>query len=139
LFNEFGIALAGAVVVSSFVALTLTPMLSARILRVPSSHGRIFNAFERAFQGIASAYSGTLRFAVRHRAFVVLGAGAVAGLAVILFNGLSREFLPPEDRGFIFGATQGPEGASLEYMDSAKSTESRPCSASWGATASRRP
>jgi multidrug efflux pump len=117
LFNEFGIALAGAVVVSSFVALTLTPMLSARILRVPASHGRIFNAFERAFEGIASGYFRTLAFAVRHRAFVVLGAGAVAAMAVVLFNGLSREFLPPEDRGFIFGATQGPEGASLEYMD----------------------
>ncbi len=117
LFNEFGIALAGAVVVSSFVALTLTPMLSARILRVPASHGRIFNAFERTFEGIASLYARTLGFAVRHRAFVVLGAGAVAAVAVILFNGLSREFLPPEDRGFIFGATQGPEGASLEYMD----------------------
>ncbi len=117
LFNEFGIALAGAVVVSSFVALTLTPMLSARILRVPSSHGRVFNVFERTFEGIASLYSGSLAFAVRHRAFVVLGAGAVAAMAVVLFNVLEREFLPPEDRGFIFGATQGPEGASLEYMN----------------------
>jgi multidrug efflux pump len=117
LFNEFGIALAGAVVVSSFVALTLTPMLSARILRVPSSHGRLFNAFERTFMGIAAIYSRTLEFAVRHRAFVVFGAGAVAAMAVVLFSVLQREFLPPEDRGFIFGATQGPEGASLEYMN----------------------
>jgi multidrug efflux pump len=117
LFNEFGIALAGAVVVSSFVALTLTPMLSARILRVPSTHGRLFNAFERTFAGIATVYQRTLAFAVRHRAIVVFGAVAVAGLAVVLFGVLQREFLPPEDRGFIFGATQGPEGASLEYMN----------------------
>ncbi|MCL7972841.1 MAG: efflux RND transporter permease subunit [marine benthic group bacterium] len=117
LFNEFGIALAGAVVVSSFVALTLTPMLSARILRVPSTHGRLFNAFERTFAGIATVYQRTLAFAVRHRAIVVFAAVAVAGLAVVLFGVLQREFLPPEDRGFIFGATQGPEGASLEYMN----------------------
>jgi multidrug efflux pump len=117
LFNEFGIALAGAVVVSSFVALTLTPMLSAKILNVPASHGRLFNAFERAFAGIASGYGRSLRLAVRHRAFVLLGAGGVAALAVVLYNVLDEEFLPPEDRGFMFGATQGPEGSSLDYMD----------------------
>ena len=117
LFNEFGFALAGAVVVSSFVALTLTPMLSAKILRVPKSHGRLFIVFERAFTGIATGYGRTLALAVQHRSFVVLGAGAVAAAAVVLFNSLEREFLPPEDRGYIFAATQGPEGATLDYMD----------------------
>ncbi len=117
LFNEFGIALAGAVIVSSFVALTLTPMLSAKILRVPASHGRLFNLFERVFRGIAGGYARSLVFAVRHRLFVLLAAGAVAGLAVVVFDALEREFLPPEDRGYLFGSTQGPEGASLDYMD----------------------
>ncbi len=117
LFNEFGIALAGAVVVSSFVALTLTPMLSAKILRVPSSHGRLFYVFERGFSAISLGYARSLAYAVKHRLLVVLGATAVAGMAVVVFNALEREFLPPEDRGFLFGSTQGPEGASLDYMD----------------------
>ena len=117
LFNEFGIALAGAVIVSSWVALTLTPMLSARILKVPSKHGKVFMVFESAFNGIANGYGKSLAFAVRHRALVIIGAlGVVAG-AVVLYRALPREFLPPEDRGFVFVAIIGPEGASLEYMD----------------------
>ncbi|MGD2152649.1 MAG: efflux RND transporter permease subunit, partial [Gemmatimonadales bacterium] len=60
LFNEFGIAMAGAVVISSFVALTLTAMVSAKILRVPKSHGRVFMAFEKGFIGISSGYGRTL-------------------------------------------------------------------------------
>jgi len=117
LFNEFGIALAGAVVVSSFIALTLTPMLSAKILRVPKSHGKLFLAFESAFLGVAEAYQRSLRFAVRHRLFVVLGAVATVVLAVFVFRGLQREFLPPEDRGAIVTFVVAPEGASLEYTD----------------------
>ena len=117
LFNEFGIALAGAVVVSSFVALTLTPMLCAKILRVPKSHGKVFLAFERTFLGIAELYQRTLRVAVRHRVFVVVGAVATVVLAVFVFRSLEREFLPPEDRGAIVTFVVAPEGASLEYTD----------------------
>ena len=50
LFNEFALAMTSAVIVSSFVALTLTPMLCAKILRVPKSHGKLFNLFEQTFQ-----------------------------------------------------------------------------------------
>ncbi len=117
LFNEFGIALAGAVVVSSFVALTLTPMLSAKILRVPKSHGRVFLAFERAFHGLSDAYARSLAFAVHHRVIVVAGAVAAIGLSVLVFNQLEREFLPQEDRGAILTFVVAPEGASLEYTD----------------------
>ncbi len=117
LFNEFGIALAGAVVVSSFIALTLTPMLCAKILRVPKSHGKVFLAFERTFLGIAELYQRALRVAVRHRVFVVAGAVATIALAVFVFRSLQREFLPPEDRGAIVTFVVAPEGASLEYTD----------------------
>lgn len=117
LFNEFGIALAGAVLVSSFIALTLTPMLCAKILRVPKSHGRIFQAFENIFLGIAKAYQRSLEVAVRHRLFVVAGAVAAVPLAVVVFTRLDREFLPPEDRGAIVTFVVAPEGASLAYTD----------------------
>ena len=117
LFNEFGIALAGAVIVSSFVALTLTPMLCAKILRVPKSHGKLFLLFENTFLSIAERYQKSLKFAVRHRALVVVGTALVVGLAVVVFNRLEREFLPPEDRGAILTFVVAPEGASLEYTD----------------------
>jgi multidrug efflux pump len=115
LFNEFGIALAGAVIVSSFVALTLTPMLSAKILRVPASHGKLFLVFERTFEGIATLYRRTLAIAIHHRLLVVSAGVASVLLAVFVFTRLEREFLPPEDRGAIVTFLVAPEGASLEY------------------------
>ena len=115
LFNEFGIALAGAVIVSSFVALSLTPMLSAKILRVPASHGKLFLVFERTFAGIATLYRRTLAVAIHHRLLVVsAGVGSVL-LAVFVFTRLESEFLPPEDRGAIVTFLVAPEGSSLEY------------------------
>jgi len=117
LFNEFGLALAGAVVVSSFVALTLTPMLSAKILRVPKRHGRLYNVLERGFLHLSSGYGRTLEWAMRNRGLVVGGGVAAVGLAVLLFTVLKREFVPPEDRGFFVSFLVAPEGASKEYTD----------------------
>jgi multidrug efflux pump len=117
LFNEFGIALAGAVVISGFVALTLTPMLSAKILRVPASHGTLFNLFERTFLAITERYKRSLAVALRYRGGVLVGAVAVVALAVFVFRRLEREFVPPEDRGFLVVFTIAPEGATLAYTD----------------------
>jgi multidrug efflux pump len=117
LFNEFGIALAGAVIVSSFVALTLTPMLSAKILKVPASHGKLFLVFERTFEGIAQLYQKTLAVAIRHRLLVVAAGLASVLLAVFVFTQLEREFLSPEDRGAIVTFLVAPEGSSLEYTE----------------------
>jgi multidrug efflux pump len=117
LFNEFGIAMAGAVVISSFVALTLTASASAKILRVPKSHGKIFMAFEQGFLGVASSYARALSWAIKHRWYVVGGGVAAVLIAVVVFRGLKREFVPPEDRGFFVTFTIGPEGATLAYTD----------------------
>ncbi len=117
LFNEFGIAMAGAVVISSFVALTLTAMTSAKILRVPKSHGRVFMAFERGFLGLSAGYSRSLAWALRHRWYIVGGAVATVLIAVVAFRALKREFVPPEDRGWFIVITVAPEGATLAYTD----------------------
>ncbi len=117
LFNEFGIAMAGAVVISSFVALTLTAMASAKILRVPKSHGHVFMAFEKGVVGLASGYARTLGWALKHRGWIVGGAVATVLLAVVVFRALEREFVPPEDRGFFIAFTIAPEGATLAYTD----------------------
>ncbi len=117
LFNEFGIALTGAVIISSFVALTLTPMLSAKILRVPKSHGPLFNFFENTFLTVTNKYKDSLGFAVKHRLFVMIGAVAVVASAGVVFRSLKREFVPPEDRGMFITFVVAPEGSSLEYTD----------------------
>jgi multidrug efflux pump len=118
LFNEFGIAMAGAVVVSSFVALSLTPMLCAKILRVKQRHGRFYNLLERGFQATANGYARLLGWAVRHRWIVTGSAVGTVLLAVFLFTQLEREFVPEEDRGFFMVMSQAPEGSTLEYTDS---------------------
>src|SRR5437867_1485999 len=117
LFNEFGIAVAGAVVISGFVALTLTPMLCARILRVPHEHGALFVAFERGFQALSEHYRRWVGGAVRHRGLVMTGAVGAVALAAVLFSRLKSEFVPQDDRGYFIVFAQGPEGATLEYTD----------------------
>jgi multidrug efflux pump len=117
LFNEFGIAVAGAVVISGFVALTLTPMLCSKILRVPHEHGALFQTFERGFNALSDHYRAWLERALHYRWLVVAGAAATVLLAVVLFRNLKHEFVPADDRGVFFVITMAPEGASLDYMD----------------------
>jgi multidrug efflux pump len=118
LFNEFGIAVAGAVVISGFVALTLTPMLSAKILRVTKKHGRLFQVFERGFEALAERYGRGLRWALGHRGIIGIAAVVTVLVAAGLFKyGLKREFIPAEDRGYFITYIIAPEGASLQYTD----------------------
>ncbi|MFV1987472.1 MAG: efflux RND transporter permease subunit [Gemmatimonadota bacterium] len=117
LFNEFGIAMAGAVVVSSFVALSLTPMLCAKILRVHRNHGALYNTLERGFDGLTRGYARALGIAIRHRFLVILAALGTVGLAVVTFSALEREFVPADDRDMFMVITVAPEGSTLEYTD----------------------
>ncbi len=117
LFNEFGIAVAAAVFFSGLVALTLTPMLSARILKVSTSHGRVYQTLERGFDAIANGYRRALGRAVRYRWATVGGAAVVVLLSVLVFRALPREFVPPEDRGMFMTIVIAPEGSSLGFTD----------------------
>jgi multidrug efflux pump len=118
LFKEFGIVLAGSVIISSFVALTLTPMMATRLLRGKRSHGKFYHATEKYFVRMQEAYRAGLAKFLRRRqlAFVIMG---VAFLAIIGFGFLlPSELAPLEDRGRIRVIARGPEGATFEYMDS---------------------
>ena len=117
LFNEFGIAVAGSVIISGFVALTLTPMLCAKILRVPPRHGRLYKILEGGFNRLASGYARSLAFTLKGRLVVVVVAVLVTASAVFVFRSLKREFVPPEDRGWFFSFIIAPEGSSLAYTD----------------------
>jgi multidrug efflux pump len=122
LLSEFGIAVAGAVVISGFVALTLTPMLCAKILRMQHQHGKVFQLFERGFNALSERYSQLLRRAVEHRAAVLLGTLGLVAVSVFAFllfplTRLQNELIPEDDRGFFLVVVRGPEGASLPYTD----------------------
>ncbi|HKW41985.1 MAG TPA: efflux RND transporter permease subunit [Gemmatimonadales bacterium] len=122
LLSEFGIAVAGAVVISGFVALTLTPMLCAKILRMSHSHGELFQMFERGFNALSERYARLLRRAVSHRTAVLVGTVAVVASSVFVFlifrpTRLQHELIPEDDRGFFLVVVRGPEGASLQYTD----------------------
>jgi multidrug efflux pump len=116
LFKEFGVVLAGAVIVSSFVALTLTPMVSTRLLRHASHSGWFYRKTEPLYQKLTAGYRRSLDFFLRARwlAFVVLlGAG---GISWWLFTTLPRELAPMEDRSSLRISASAPEGTTFESM-----------------------
>jgi multidrug efflux pump len=117
LFNEFGAAVGGSVLISGVVALTLTPMLSAKILRVSARESRFHHIVGTVLNGISSRYERILGRSLRHPFIVIGGAALVTLSAVFLFKNLKREFVPADDRGFFFTFVVAPEGASVQYTD----------------------
>lgn len=119
LFNEFGASVAVAVLISGFVALTLTPMLSSQILR--PLHGGSTNwasrSFDSFFDGMNRVYDRILRGSLQRRLLVVLGGVILLAASFFIFRSLPSELVPVEDRGFGFGIVMAPEGATLEYTD----------------------
>ncbi|HEY5912801.1 MAG TPA: efflux RND transporter permease subunit, partial [Verrucomicrobiae bacterium] len=115
LFREFAVVLAGTVAISAFVALTLTPMLSTKVLQA-HSHSRLYRWTEPFFQGMTNGYRRLLGWFLKYRwlAFPVL---ALTGFGAWLsFSQLQRELAPVEDRGRLRLAATAPEGASFDYM-----------------------
>jgi multidrug efflux pump len=120
LFNEFGIAVAVAVLISGFVALTLTPMISSQILRPLHGTGKNWasRSFDNFFDKLNIFYERLLRWTLNHRVIMILGGVAAIALGVFLFKLLPSELVPGEDRGVGFGIVIAPEGSTLEYTDS---------------------
>jgi multidrug efflux pump len=116
LFREFGVTIAGAVLISALVALTLTPMLSSRLLRASHSRGWLFVKTEPFFTALERGYERGLAKFLR-RAWVPLA--LLAGTAVLIFVFLTllpRELAPLEDRGRVWVRASGLEGIGYEYM-----------------------
>ncbi len=120
LFNEFGVAVAVAVLISGFVALTLTPMICSKILK-PLHHtnkswaSRSFDAF---FESLDRTYNRILKGALAHRGLTIAGGVILIVLSFVLFMFIPSELAPIEDRSIGFGIVIAPEGATLEYTDS---------------------
>jgi len=117
LFIEFALTLAGAVLVSGFVALTLSPMMCSVLLKHETRHGRLYLWSERVLGGLTDGYRRVLAAALKARWLIIALFVVVAGMAWGLLNALKSELAPVEDRGVVVGVFLGPEGATLDYMD----------------------
>ncbi|HEY5762331.1 MAG TPA: efflux RND transporter permease subunit, partial [Rhodocyclaceae bacterium] len=117
LFIEFALTLAGAVLVSGFVALTLSPMMCSLLLKHETRHGRAFMAVEAFLHAMTEGYRRVLRKSLAHRWIVLAAFVVVTAAGGVLLKVLKSELAPVEDRGVIVGVFLGPEGATLEYTD----------------------
>ncbi len=115
LFAEFALTLAGAVLVSGFVALTLSPMMCSKLLRHEPRPGRFDRGMEAALDALTRGYTRLLRWTLARRWIVVAVMLASGGAAGALFAGMKSELAPTEDRGVIFTSVSGPDGATLDY------------------------
>jgi len=118
LFTEFALTLAGAVIVSGFVALTLSATLASRFVRHETRHGALFNVGERVLEWLATSYRRALVASLGARPIVIAAMLCLGGLSVVLFMGLEQELAPLEDRGNVMAFASAPEGSTLDYLDS---------------------
>ncbi|MDA3941952.1 MAG: efflux RND transporter permease subunit [Bacteroidetes bacterium] len=117
LFREFGVVLAGSVIISSFVALTLTPMLSTRILKKREKNNWLYEVTEPFFKGLTDGYARLLAAFLRVKwlAFVIIG---VSGLLIYsIGSSLPSELAPLEDRSGMRLMVTAPEGSTFEFME----------------------
>jgi multidrug efflux pump len=115
LFIEFALALAGAVVVSGFIALTLSPMMCSKLLKHEPTHGKMYNAIERFFNHMTESYRHWLSVSLDRKWIAVVIWFVFAGISVPVFMSLKSETAPIEDRGVIFGPFSSPEGSTVNY------------------------
>jgi len=117
LFTEFALTLAGAVLVSGFVALTLSPMMCSKLLRHRQRHSAVYNVIERGMDAMTAGYRRLLRLSLRGSVVVVLLALGTAAAAWLLFGTLKSELSPTEDQGTVIGVGIAPEGSTVAYTD----------------------
>jgi len=117
LFQEFAFTLVGAVIISAFVALTLSPMMCSRILLSQKKESRLVNLVDRLFHRLSCLYEAALSGAIRRRNVVVIALAVVGVLGYLLFINMSSEFLPQEDYGVMNIGVVSPTGASIGYTE----------------------
>ncbi|WP_020175042.1 multidrug efflux RND transporter permease subunit [Methyloferula stellata] len=120
LFREFAFTLAGSVVVSGVIALTLSPMMCSRLLKPPRENARGFVVFlDRLFEGLRRRYERRLHRSLNFRAVTILVLVGVLAITALMFMTTPKELAPEEDQGAIFALIKTPQYANLDYMEDA--------------------
>jgi len=118
LFHEFAVVIIVAILISGFVALSLTPMLSSRMIK--SEHGRqhnwLYRTTERGFEASRNAYGWSLRALMRHRFLTLLVAVGTLVATIYLYGFVPKGFIPSQDIGTLQGSTEAPQDISFEGM-----------------------
>ncbi|MGO1233064.1 MAG: efflux RND transporter permease subunit [Marinobacter sp.] len=126
LFTEFAFTLAGSVVISGIVALTLSPMLSGKVLKPHGNPGRFEQQVEKTFNGLANLYKRALISLMQTKSVVVFFAVVVLGSIYFMVNMSQSELAPTEDQGILFYQGLGPETSTMEYLvDNGKEVQER--------------
>jgi multidrug efflux pump len=116
LFREFALTLAGAVMISGVVALTLSPMMSARLLRAGEEERGLPGRINRGFDRLRATYSRLLASALAARRPIYVAWAAVSALAVLMYWQSPKELAPTEDQGVIFGVVNTPSNSTLDQL-----------------------
>ncbi len=119
LFREFAFTLAGAVIVSGFIALTLSPMMCSRLLRHDQGQGWFARFLDRNFDRLRRAYKRRLHSSLNFRALTALLLVGVLALTAVMYLTTPRELAPEEDQGFILSLVKTPQIANLDYTEQA--------------------
>ena len=117
LFHEFAVVIGTAILVSGFISLSLTPMLSSRYLKPPShKHGKLFNASERVYDRVLAKYESSLAWVMHHRFGALMFSIAVLVGTVVLFKVVPTGFIPTQDTGQITATAESAQGTSFTQM-----------------------
>jgi multidrug efflux pump len=118
LFREFAFTLAGAVIISGIVAVTLSPMMCSLLLSREMLHGRFVRIIDRSFRRLADWYGRKLERSLDYRPVTALFGAAVLISIVFMYFNTKSELAPPEDQGVLFAVTKTPQYSNLDYADS---------------------
>src|SRR4051812_37913078 len=117
LFREFAFTLAGAVIISGIVAVTLSPMMCSLLLKRDMTQGRFARVIDRTFSRLADIYGRRLERSLDYRPVTALFAAAVFVALAFMYLNTKAELAPEEDQGVLFALTKGPQYANLDYLN----------------------
>jgi hydrophobe/amphiphile efflux-1 (HAE1) family protein len=121
LFREFAFTLAGAVIVSGVIALTLSPMMCSRVLRSERTGGRLAQAIDHGFESLRRRYERRLERTLDYRPVTILILVGLIGMTALMYVTTQRELAPEEDQGVLLANVKVPQYANLDYLEHATS------------------
>src|SRR5262249_8041162 len=117
LFREFAFTLAASVIISGFIALTLSPMMCSKILRPAKTESKLAHHINKTFSQLVSVYSRLLTDVLKHLKWVAAFVILIVCCVVFIYKILPKELAPSEDAGAILTSITGPPAANLAYME----------------------